>query len=248
MQVRCLPGMSGKWVTFHPRFDPQRTGWTTATRYPDELEEKHAGGKFDEARRKRDVAKKHSRKDIASYASDAWNIRTKPERDRRGFHEGEGRCGGRKNTLARKKVIRRCSASLGGRGEDGALACGKRKSRFEKMKFAVARILVSIFIRVHFSLRVRVCVRVHAFSTFPRGWIIFIARAPARARYFSLPINHAADSEDEFFSCHRTHVTFSMVGRLFFHHARECVMIIGTDDIPKRCARCRWDKMHVWKY
>lgn len=93
---------------------------------------------------------------------------------------------------------------LGGwsEGEWGALACGKRKSRFEKMKFAVARILVSIFICVYFSLCMRVCIRAHALSTFPRGWIIFIA--PARVRYFSFPINHAADSEDEFSAIERT--------------------------------------------
>lgn len=61
------------------------------------------------------IAKKHSRKDIASYASDARNIRTEPGCDRRGFLESEGESVARKrkNTLARKKVIRRCSASRG---------------------------------------------------------------------------------------------------------------------------------------
>lgn len=84
--------------------------------------------------------------------------------------------GGGRNTLARKKVIR-CSASRGQAEEDGALACGERKSRFEKMKFVPWRIPVSIFTM---CMCLHVCTRARVFHISAFGWIIFIAHFPAR--------------------------------------------------------------------
>lgn len=120
MQVRCLPGMSRSESLSTLVSIPDERGGRCQTRLKKntrEVSPTRRGGRV--------VAKKHSRKDIASYASDARNIRTEPGRDRRGFLEGKGGCAARerKNTLARKKVIRRCSASQGvvwrGMGEGG---------------------------------------------------------------------------------------------------------------------------------
>lgn len=135
--------------------------------------------------------KKHSRKDIASYAS--WERGATLEISEY-----------RHANWARKKISMEArEGKILSRGEKsnplqcisgqrlkgvGVLACGERKSRFEKMKFVPRRIPVSIF-------TVCMCWHVRTSRTrFPRFRVVglFLSRASRHARYFSLPINHAA--------------------------------------------------------
>lgn len=140
--------------------------------------------------RRKKKREKHSRKDIASYASDERGVTLEISerqdangaRGRKSRRWGEG-----KNILARKKVIHRSASRDRLKGRDGVLACGERKSRFEKMKFVPRRIPVSIFTVCMCS---HVCTRARVFHV--SAWSDYFYRAPRHAWYFSLPINHAA--------------------------------------------------------
>ena len=115
MQVRCLSGMSRKWVTFYPRFD-SLMGWGGTSATNQTCSKKNTREKFDdgtgwEEESSQKGYKKHSRKDVASYISNA--LLEISERQELGAEEnldGKREEYGEENTLARKKVIR-CSAS-----------------------------------------------------------------------------------------------------------------------------------------
>ena len=75
MQVRCLSRTSRKWVTFYPRFD-SLMGWggtsaTNQTCSKKNTREKFDGGTGWEEESPQKGYKKHSRKDVASYISNA---------------------------------------------------------------------------------------------------------------------------------------------------------------------------------
>ena len=136
------------------------------------------------SRRKKDT-KKRSRKDVASYISNA--LLEISERQELGAEENlDGK--GEEEEYSREEKSNPLQCISGQVAGGGVLACGERKSRFEKMKFVPWCIPVSIFTVYMCS---RVCTRARVFHV-STSLDYFYRTLPGTRDTFSLPINHAA--------------------------------------------------------